>query len=76
MAVVWVVPASGNMTTIPKPNDLTSTYAATYDSWNRLIEVKAGETTVGKYEYDGTNRRICKVVEGAPDETYDAYYNG
>jgi len=35
---VWS--ARGNMTTMPKPADLDSSLTATYDAWNRLIEVK------------------------------------
>ncbi len=62
----WITPvnsARGNMTTIPKPADLTAGLTATYDSWNRLIEVKDGQTTIGKYEYDGLNLRIKKHID-------------
>jgi len=74
----WADPAydaRGNMTTIPRPSDLTSTYAATYDSWNRLVEVKSGENVVGKYEYDGLNHRIKKHVNTSSplDTTYDSF---
>ncbi|NLY00947.1 MAG: hypothetical protein GXY83_33060 [Rhodopirellula sp.] len=34
-----------------------------YDAWNRLVEVKDGQTVVGKYEYDGQNRRIKKHID-------------
>ena len=45
----WADPgydARGNMTTVPAPSCMPTTYTATYDSWNRLIEVKSGGTTV------------------------------
>ncbi|MFV0444438.1 MAG: RHS repeat-associated core domain-containing protein [Planctomycetaceae bacterium] len=38
----WVTPAydpAGNMTTIPQPQDPTSSYTATYDAWNRLVRL-------------------------------------
>ncbi|MCX5647512.1 MAG: hypothetical protein NTX40_00200 [Planctomycetota bacterium] len=47
----WADPAysaRGNMTTVPKPTALTSTYACKYDAWNRLTEVKSGEIVVAK----------------------------
>lgn len=62
---VWS--ARGNMTSVPKPSDLTATYTATYDAWNRLAFVwvdsnsdgdhDAGETVIARYEYDGLGRR-------------------
>ncbi len=60
---VWITPAhdaAGNMTTVPKPSSLANGYTCTYDAWNRLVEVKDSGTVVGKYEYDGLNRRIKK----------------
>ncbi len=59
----WITPAhdaAGNMTTMPKPSSLANGYTCTYDAWNRLVEVEDGGTVVGKYEYDGLNRRIKK----------------
>jgi RHS repeat-associated protein len=53
----------GNMTTIPRPASMTATYACTYDGWNRLVEVKHGQTTIGRYEYDGLGRRIRKQID-------------
>ena len=35
----------------------------------------ASDTLIVTNSYDGKNRRIDKVVEGDPDETYDFYYN-
>jgi len=58
---VWS--ARGNMTSVPKPSDLTAVYTATYDAWNRLVEVKSGETVVAKYEYDGLNHRIKAHID-------------
>jgi len=34
-----------------------------YDGWNRLVEVKDGQTVVGKYEFDGLNRRLKKHID-------------
>jgi len=63
---------AGNMTTMPRPSALTSTYLLKYDAWNRLVEVKSNSTTVvATYEYDGLDRRIQKVAS----DTYDYYYN-
>ena len=58
---VWAAPAydaAGNMTTMPKPSSLTNSYTATYDAWNRMIQVKDGGSTVATYRYDGRNRRV------------------
>jgi RHS repeat-associated protein len=54
--------AAGNMTTIPQPGNLTTSYSGTFDAWNRLVSLDSGSTA--SYEYDGLNRRI-KRVEGA-----------
>ena len=68
--------ARGNMTSVPKPTALTATYACKYDAWNRLVEVKDGETTVAEYRYDGVNRRITKLIpNGANWDRTDYYYN-
>jgi RHS repeat-associated protein len=73
---------NGNMTTIPKPANLADGLTATYDAWNRLVEVKDGQTVIARYEYDGLNRRIKRHVDsGAPSspsgiDTYvHDYYN-
>ncbi|MEA3365452.1 MAG: hypothetical protein U9Q79_07410 [Candidatus Hydrogenedentes bacterium] len=60
---------------------MTSTYSATYDAWNRLVEIKDGDNVVLKCEYDGLGRRTKKFVNTSDplDQTYDAfqhfYYN-
>ena len=55
--------------------DLTATYSAAYDAWNRLVEVKDGANVVLKCEYDGLGRRTKKFVNTSDplDQTYDAY---
>lgn len=61
----WATPsydAAGNMTTMPQPGSLGSGYTATYDAWNRLMEVKSGGVTVGTYRYDGALRRVTALV--------------
>ncbi len=62
--------ASGNMTTIPQPKTPTSSYAAKYDAWNRLVSLDTGSTA--SYEYDGLHRRIVRT-EGS--DTTHFYYN-
>jgi YD repeat-containing protein len=71
----WVTPVhdrAGNMTTIPQPNAPTNSYTCTYDAWNRLVEVKAGGSTVATYRYDGQNRRTTKTTGG---NTRHFYYS-
>ena len=72
----WADPAydaRGNMTTVPKPSDLTSTYTCTYDAWNRLVEVRSGEIVVAKYEYDALNRRTKECVDTDTDGDFDEF---
>jgi len=81
--------ARGNTTTFPQPSDLTATYSATYDAWNRLAFVwvdsngdgdhDAGETVIARYEYDALNRRTKKHLSADTDDDFDSfkhfYYN-
>jgi len=55
--------AHGNMNSVPQPMSMTDSYDCTYDAWNRLVEVKDGETSIAKYEYDGLNRRVKKCFD-------------
>jgi RHS repeat-associated protein len=88
----WADPAysaRGNMTKVPKPSDLTATYACRYDAWNRLAFVwvdsdadgtaDAGETVIARYEYDALNRRTKEFVNADTDDDFDSfrhfYYN-
>ena len=76
----WATPAhdvAGNMTEIPQPADLTSSYDATWDAWHRLVQLADGANTVALYQYDGANRRIMKSVYsgGTLDETQHVYYS-
>jgi YD repeat-containing protein len=68
--------AAGNMTTLQSGN------TAVYDAWNRLVGVTSGNgeslTTVERYEYDGTGRRIQIFSDfngGTPDEVQDDYHS-
>ena len=79
----WADPVhdrNGNMTTIPKPASLANGLTATYDAWNRLVEVKDGQTVIARYDYDGLDRRIKSHTDsGAPSnptgvDTYLHYY--
>jgi hypothetical protein len=82
----WADPAwdaRGNMVTVPKPSDLTSTYACTYDAWNRLAFVwvdsnsdgdhDAGETVIARYEYDALNRRTKEFINADTDDDFDSF---
>jgi RHS repeat-associated protein len=76
--------AAGNMKFGPKPGNETTGMHYAYDAWNRLVAVYqddgdgvyepgTGDALVASYKYDGTNRRIEKVVAGGVDTHY--YYN-
>ncbi|MBL9084580.1 MAG: RHS repeat-associated core domain-containing protein [Planctomycetales bacterium] len=56
------------MTVFPKPTLPVSAVAATYDAWNRLVELGAG--TSGSYAYDALNRRTTQVVSGVTRHYY------
>ncbi|HEY1602261.1 MAG TPA: hypothetical protein VGG64_21845 [Pirellulales bacterium] len=66
---VWATPsydAAGNMTVFPQPSAPTSSYSATYDAWNRQVEI----TGVAANAYDGVHRRTRKTVVGSWREYY------
>ena len=63
----WPTPShdrAGNTTTLPQSTTPTSSYTATYDAWNRDVEIMDGSTTVAEYAYDGFARRATKQVSG------------
>ncbi len=60
--------AAGNMTKTPKPSDWEAAFDLTYDAWNRLVQVDAGDVAI--YAYDGLNRRTTKTI----DETVRHFY--
>lgn len=75
----WVDPAydaAGNTTTFPQGDDPTQAFTASYDAWNRMVEVKAGANTVAKYKYDGRMRRIIQesYTSGVLSETRHFYF--
>ena len=77
----WATPAyskAGNMTTIPQPTNPTKTYTATYDAWNRLVQVVDSATSdpVATYQYDGAKRRITQgeYASGVFLRTRHLYY--
>ena len=77
----WITPSyddAGNMISGPKPDSGTTRVHYLYDAWNRLIEVRADDSgepgdLIAKYQYDGTNRRIEKIVSGMSHAHY--FYN-
>ena len=77
----WTTPAyskAGNMTTVPKPADPTTSFTATYDAWHRLTKLvdTTSSDTVAEYEYDGAKRRTIQKSydSGTLDETRHLYY--
>jgi len=77
----WITPSyddAGNMISGPKPGDEDTRIHYVYDAWDRLVEVRADDSgeagdLIAEYAYDGTNRRVEKVVTGGADNHY--YYN-
>ena len=71
----WATPAydpAGNMTNVPKPEDPTGTFAATYDAWNRLVRLEdGGGAVVQQNAYDGRGFRVTRTT---PAETRHFYY--
>jgi RHS repeat-associated protein len=71
--------AAGNMTTIPRPADMTSSYVATYDAWNRLTKLVDATTSqvFQENQYDGMNRRVIRHNYGFGflTETRHFYYS-
>jgi RHS repeat-associated protein len=77
----WVSPAysrAGDMTTVPQPASLTTSYGATYDAWNRLVKlINTGNSqTVSEYQYDGVKARTVQksYSGGTLSETRHFYY--
>ena len=66
IGTAWIDPVqdkAGNMTTLPKPSSPATGLTCTWDAWNRLVEVKQSATVMGRYEYDGVNRRVKSHVD-------------
>ena len=75
----WATPAynrAGNMTTMPKVADPTTSQTCTYDAWNRLVNVAEGASTVSAYTYDAAKRRVIQksYTSGVLSETRHLYY--
>ncbi len=78
----WITPSyddAGNMISGPKPGSGTTRVHYSYDAWNRLVEVRADDSRepgdlIAEYEYEGTNRRIEKVVTETGGSPSDAHY--
>jgi YD repeat-containing protein len=66
------------MTVIPSPTDANPSHelGATYDAWNRLVEVTDGDAPVAKFVYDGDGRRIeqLNVFVGGVSQNATHYY--
>ncbi|MDB5344807.1 MAG: repeat-associated core domain protein [Schlesneria sp.] len=77
----WVTPAydaAGNTTTIPQPADPTESYTATYDAWNRMVQLIDTNTTdtVQQNAYDPRTFRTVRkdYASGVLDETRHFFY--
>jgi hypothetical protein len=80
----WTTPEydkNGNMTVIPQPKDMTTTFQGTWDAWNRLVKLEepngsGGWQTLAEYQYDGqTWRTVAKsYAGGALSETRHFYF--
>jgi RHS repeat-associated protein len=60
----WVDPrydAAGNMTEAPEVDHEGSPLTYVYDAWNRLVQVKYGESIEDEMRYDGLGRRISRI---------------
>jgi RHS repeat-associated protein len=78
----WANPAydrAGNMTTIPQPAAPASSYAGTYDAWNRLVKLVLNPSgqTVHTSSYDGRHYRLIRnsYTSGALSETRHYFYS-
>ena len=75
----WATPSydrNGNMTEVPQPSDMTGTYQAVWDAWDRLVKLSDGADTVQENAYDGLRRRVVRLdyTGGTLDETRHFYY--
>jgi RHS repeat-associated protein len=78
VGAAWPIPThddNGNMTSFPQPDSLTNSFDATWDAWNRLVQLEDGSDTVAKFGYDGLGRRIIKenYKDGTPTDTRHFY---
>jgi RHS repeat-associated protein len=71
----WIVPKydlAGNMRKLPQPPNPSSGYEATWDAWNRLVQLTDGDTIIAQFAYDGLMRRVSAVY---PSEARHFYYS-
>ncbi len=74
----WATPehdATGNMTTIPQPADMESSYDCVYDAWNRLVKVEENSVVVSQHFYNGINYRIKNYFPGMSNSYQYLFYN-
>jgi RHS repeat-associated protein len=65
------VDRAGRMLELPPVEGVwDETFEIVWDAWSRIVEVKQGESTVGKYTYDGLTRRITRETGGELIHTY------
>lgn len=66
-----VFDATGNMTTMPKAGNWTTSNSLQWDAWNRLVKLTEGSSTI-TYAYDALTRRTTKTNSS---ETRHYYYD-
>jgi RHS repeat-associated protein len=67
---IRVDPAGRMLELPPVEGAWDETFEIVWDAWSRIVEVKQGESTVGKYAYDGLTRRITRETGGELIHTY------
>jgi RHS repeat-associated protein len=50
------------------------TYTQTYDTENRLVSVKIGQTTIASFVYDGDGNRVQSIIGGTTTTFVGNYY--
>jgi YD repeat-containing protein len=64
----------GNMTTMPAPDNWSTADTLKWDAWNRLVEVKQGNSLVAGYSYDALSRRIVTTTVVSGTTNYRHFY--
>ena len=76
MGDAGLITCAGNMTTMPQPLAAGSSYAATFDAWQRLTTLTDPSTgyTVQKNQYDGRNFRVVRLTYTGGSLTETRYF--
>ncbi|HVA45186.1 MAG TPA: RHS repeat-associated core domain-containing protein [Pirellulales bacterium] len=69
----WVIPAydhAGNATQFPQPTAPSTAAQATYDAWNRMVQVLSSGAPIQQNAYDGKSRRVSTLAAGTSRDYY------